>query len=163
MGENMTQNKLLSIDIGITGGYSIFDNNNLILYKNNPTIKVTKNKKTRKQFNVNVFAQIIRDNNISHVVFEQVSSRPGEGTVSAFNFGSQYGSLIGICEGLQLQYTIIHPKKWKNYYTNFKGLDKKQQKDMAIKMVEDMYNVKLKKSEHGIADAILLGHYHLNS
>jgi hypothetical protein len=49
---------------------------------------------------------------VSHVIFEQVASRPGMGAPAVFKFGKVFGFIEGLIVGHQLAYTLVVPAVW---------------------------------------------------
>jgi hypothetical protein len=43
---------------------------------------------------------------------EEVGAAPGNGTVSMFKFGQQYGCCIGILSGCGVKFEALRPQKW---------------------------------------------------
>ena len=86
--------KFCGIDPGFTGGISIFDDkmDSPIIYKM-PVIKEIKvvrgKKKIKRSYDLieirKIFNDFLDDNSVFFI--EKVSSHPGEGTTSSFNFG----------------------------------------------------------------------------
>jgi len=50
---------------------------------------------------------------------EKVSPRPGEGVVSAFTFGANYGYWQGFLESSGICYSLITPQKWQKAVLDF--------------------------------------------
>jgi len=47
-----------------------------------------------------------------HVFLEKSQAMPGQGTVSMFNYGTGFGTLLGILAALKIPHTLVHPKTW---------------------------------------------------
>ena len=91
---------------------------------------------------------------------ERVSARPGQGTVSMFSFGENYGFIRGILEAFNIPYETVRPQKWKKEF----GLtsDKKQSIATAHRLfpgVDLRKNERCKKDHDGMAEALLLGEW----
>lgn len=56
---------------------------------------------------------LMEQGNVDHIMIEQVASRPGDGPVGAFSFGTGYGILLGLCAGMNLPHTTVLPTVWK--------------------------------------------------
>jgi crossover junction endodeoxyribonuclease RuvC len=87
---------------------------------------------------------------------EQVSSMPGNGSVSMFNFGMSYGTIIGVCAALQIPITFVRPNAWKKAA----GLINKP-KEAARTLAQLFYpGVDLSLKKHvGRADALLIARF----
>lgn len=48
---------------------------------------------------------------------EKVGARPGQGTVSMFNFGKNAGYIEGVLSALGIPYQLIPPAKWKKEFS----------------------------------------------
>ena len=91
---------------------------------------------------------------------ERVSARPGQGTVSMFSFGENYGFIRGILEAFNIPYETVRPQKWKKEF----GLtsDKKQSIATAHRLfpgVDLRKSERCKKDHDGMAEAVLLGEW----
>ncbi len=103
---------------------------------------------------------------------EKVGAMPGQGVVSMFNFGANYGWWKGILDAYSLPYTTVTPQKWQK--SIFKDTDtvlfekgakkgKKDRKTMALNKARELFpelsgDLKLKKHD-GRADALLIAYY----
>jgi hypothetical protein len=48
----------------------------------------------------------------ARVFIEAVASRPHQGVVAMFSFGTGWGLVRGICAGLGLSYELVRPQEW---------------------------------------------------
>jgi hypothetical protein len=48
----------------------------------------------------------------TRVFIELVASRPKQGVVAMFSFGTGWGLVRGICAGLGLSYELVRPQEW---------------------------------------------------
>ena len=58
----------------------------------------------------------IRDEGLVAAV-EKVGARPGQGTVSMFNFGKNAGYIEGVLSALGIPYQLVPPAKWKKDFS----------------------------------------------
>ena len=91
---------------------------------------------------------------------ERVSARPGQGTVSMFSFGENYGFIRGVLEANDIPYELVRPQKWKKEF----GLtsDKKQSIATAHRLfpgVDLRKNERCKKDHDGMAESVLLAEW----
>ena len=116
---------ICGIDPGYTGGLSIFlknDMENPIVYKMPllKEVKIIKGKKKIKHFYDllqirKIFNQYLDKNSVFFI--EKVSSHPGEGSVSSFNFGRGLGNLEGLIIGLFDNIPMsVTPQSWKKAF-----------------------------------------------
>lgn len=78
---------------------------------------------------------------------EQVHSMPGQGVVSVFAFGQNFGWWKGVLDVFDIEYTEIRPQEWKKKLgltmpkdlTKTKEQRKKEGKAMACKMASDLW------------------------
>ena len=154
---------IISIDPGITGSICFFKNNKIIEVIEMPTM--TEGKKNKKQVNgAQIFNEIsnrimdIERENI-RVVIEQVSSMPGQGVTSMFNFGQSFGILKGICSAMQLPMYFVRPAKWKKYFGLINS-DKGASRTKAIEMFPYFSSNLSKKKDVNKADAILIASFY---
>lgn len=93
-------------------------------------------------------------------VLERAAARPGQGTVSMFSFGENYGFIRGLLEANNIPYEIVHPQKWK------KEFSVTADKNTSIKAAQRLFpNVDLRKNDRctkphdGTAEALLMAEY----
>lgn len=82
---------------------------------------------------------------------------PTQGTVSTGNYMMGYGILQGICIGLQISHSLIHPATWKAAMMR----DMPKGKETSILRAKQLFpDIDLhRKKDHGKAEAILLNLY----
>jgi crossover junction endodeoxyribonuclease RuvC len=92
---------------------------------------------------------------------EKVGARPGQGTVSMFNFGKSAGYIEGVLSALGIPYQLVPPNKWKNEFSLI-GKDKQASIVTCRKLFPEL---DLKRTERcrtdsdGKAEATLLAEY----
>ena len=92
---------------------------------------------------------------------EKVGARPGQGTVSMFNFGKNAGYIEGVLSALGIPYQLVPPAKWKKEFSLI-GKDKQASITTCRKLFPDL---DLKRTERcrtdsdGKAEATLLAEY----
>ena len=92
---------------------------------------------------------------------EKVSARPGQGTVSMFNFGKSAGYIEGVLSALGIPYQLVPPAKWKKDFSLI-GKDKAASISVCRKLFPEL---DLKRTERcrtdsdGKAEATLLACY----
>ena len=92
---------------------------------------------------------------------EKVGARPGQGTVSMFNFGKSAGYIEGVLSALGIPYQLVPPNKWKKEFSLI-GKDKQASIITCRKLFPEL---DLKRTERcrtdsdGLAESTLLACY----
>ena len=93
-------------------------------------------------------------------VLEKVNAMPGQGVVSMFNFGQNYGFIQGVLKAYRIPYELVTPQKWKKEFSCTSD------KNTSIEVCKRLFpNLNLKatdrcKKDHdGMAEALLLACY----
>jgi hypothetical protein len=108
----------ISNDPGVTGGITILYKNGKIEVHKMPVRAIVVNKKNKKVYDIDEMFDLLsrfRDKKVLYIQ-EKVSSRPGEGSVSAFSFGKSSGLTIGLAVGLGFQVVEVSPVTWKKHF-----------------------------------------------
>ena len=91
---------------------------------------------------------------------EQVGARPGQGVTGMFNFGKNYGYILGVLDAYGIPYTLVHPKKWKS------AVGVTADKKTSIRRVKELFpgvdlkkNTRCRTDHDGKAEAILIAFY----
>ena len=93
-------------------------------------------------------------------VLEKVNAMPGQGVVSMFNFGMNFGFIQGVLKAYGIPYELVTPQKWKKEFSCTSD------KNTSIEVCKRLFpNVNLKATERckkdhdGIAEALLIAEY----
>jgi len=145
---------ILAVDPGAKGGYAIFDNVGqdkfaLTIYDRIPLQGGTALIDCEKLFWKDLSGCDV-------AVIEQVGSMPGNSGRTMFEFGKSVGQIIGICLSHGMQIESLSPLAWQNiaHKGQLRSTSSKQRSFMAV---EDMFDIRLAKTNDGIADAICIG------
>lgn len=91
---------------------------------------------------------------------EHVGAAPGNGTVSMFAFGENFGFIQGLLTAYGIPYELVRPAKWKKEFSVTKD------KNTSIEVCKRLFpNVYLKRTERcktdssDIAEALLMAEY----
>lgn len=93
-------------------------------------------------------------------VVEKVGAMPGQGVVSMFKFGENFGMIQGILQAFGIPYELVTPQKWKKEF----GVtaDKNTSIEVCKRLFPDV-NLKrterCKKEHDGMAEALLMAEY----
>jgi|TARA_Y100000310_G_scaffold315542_1_gene366217 crossover junction endodeoxyribonuclease RuvC len=159
-------NCFVGVDPGLSGGISIFKNNRYVVFPM-PTKKNILRKKTKRDMDIQKLVEIF-DENIgfnSHVIagIELVHAMPQQGVSSTFLFGRTSGIVEGCVGAFGYESYRITPQVWKKFYPDMKGLDRKEQKDLARELASDMApyikDEFRRKKDDGKAEALLIANY----
>ena len=91
---------------------------------------------------------------------EHVSAMPGNGSVSMFNFGENFGFIQGLLTAYEIPYELVRPQKWKKEFSI--TADKNQAIDVCKRLFP---NAILKRTERckvddsNFAEALLMAEY----
>ena len=109
---------VLGIDPGLTGALALFDSStDTLLVEDVPTYRLPKGNKTKAYVDLMSLARIVDvmiDGEPKPIVYiERVSSMPGQGIASSFDFGRTTGILQGVCAAHFLRIEQVMPAVWK--------------------------------------------------
>lgn len=137
----------LGIDPGKTGGFCLLSEEGETLeYGNFSNWKCIRN--------------ILDGHHITSASLEKVSSMTGQGVVSTFTFGMNYGGWQALLEFCSIPHTLVPPNRWQKMFLG--SFPKGESKLRSLDFIRRKYpHVELKKSDHGISDAICLALYAL--
>ena len=119
------------------------------------------------EFSTSVFKSILMpffdpfsDEKEAKCCLEHVSAMPGNGSVSMFNFGENFGFIQGLLTAYEIPYELVRPQKWKKEF----GIS--SDKNQSVEVCRRLFpNAILKRSERctkmddGFAEALLLAEY----
>lgn len=92
---------------------------------------------------------------------EKVGARPGQGTVSMFNFGKSAGYIEGVLSALGIPYQLVPPTKWKKEFSLI-GKDKQASIITCRKLFPDLdlkRTERCKTDSDGMAESVLICEY----
>ena len=99
---------------------------------------------------------------------EKVSAFPGQGVSSVFNFGFNFGWILGLLYALRIPTNLVSPQQWKKALglMTSKAVSKPEKKQKTIDAMKRMFpNVSLKRTERsktdddGCADALAIAEF----
>ena len=144
----MANTYYIGIDPGKNGGVAILDSSlNLVTHRCPKS----------EQEMANIIRKYEYDD--AYVVIEKVHSFPGQGVVSTFSFGQNFGTWIGILEAFSLPYIFANPKQWMKTYQPLSKIKKERKHELkdAAQSLHPEEKITLITS-----DAVLLAHYCYN-
>jgi crossover junction endodeoxyribonuclease RuvC len=102
------------------------------------------------------------------VVVESVHAFSGQGVSSCFNFGKNFGWILGLLFAYDLSPKLVQPQKWKAHYGLIFGKEvtKDKKKSASILKAREIFpDVSLRKTSRcktdndGMAEALLMAEY----
>lgn len=96
----------------------------------------------------------------SFCILERVNAMPGQGVVSMFSFGENFGWIQGVLEANGIPYELVRPQAWKKAF----GIT--ADKNTSVQVAKRMFpNAKLlrtersRKDDDNIAESLLMAEY----
>lgn len=91
---------------------------------------------------------------------EKVSAMPGNGSVSMFNFGQNFGWIQGVLRAYKLPYQLIRPQAWKKEFS----LNSEKAKSVTVckRLFPDVSLLptpRCRVENDGMAEALLMAEY----
>jgi hypothetical protein len=158
--------RIVGIDPGNAGAIAVIDDKKplpLITLFDMP-ILITEGKGKTKKGNVkkhtvldeqalcSIFKNLMP---IKMMFIEKSQSMPGQNAAATFNYAAGYGIIRGVCVGLGIPYTLVHPATWRR--SLMKDMDKG--KDASIVRAKQLYPTADIGKKDGRAEALLIGTY----
>lgn len=142
----------IGIDPGKSGAIAFLDNRQRILIYDFPDQTAVTTLRSIAEY---------RTTGRVNAVIEKVSARPGQGVVSMFRFGTNYGEWIGRLTALGIPYDLVVPQKWqKAVMDSGRQKDKKKASlERARRLFPQAQSLLTRKKDHNRADALLIAEY----
>jgi crossover junction endodeoxyribonuclease RuvC len=106
-----TQGLVARVDPGKSGALAfIARSGDLVAVYDMPTSTTSTG---RKAIDPHGVAELRRKHAPTMTVLEQVATRPGDGAVGAFSFGTSYGVVLGVLAALGPRHRLVRPDAWK--------------------------------------------------
>ena len=93
-------------------------------------------------------------------VVEHVGAMPGQGSVSMFHFGENFGWIQGVLDTMRVPYELVRPQKWKKEFSCTS--DKNTSIAVARRLfplVDLRRTPKCKGPHDGVCEALLMSEY----
>ena len=93
-------------------------------------------------------------------VLEHVGAMPGQGSVSMFHFGENFGWLQGMLDAYNIPYELVRPQKWKKMFSCTS--DKNTSIEVAQRLfpgIDLRRTPKCKGPHDGTCEALLMAEY----
>lgn len=157
----------IGCDNGVQGGLAMYNSEtNYLEVVPMPVIKTPTAKGSKNEYDIpaiiqwlNQFGQVTK-----MVILEKAQSFPGQGVVSQFTIGKNYGIMCGLLAGLGLPHTIVNPRQWqKKMFEGVAHTDTKQASALVAQRLWPSVSFKATpkstKIHSGLTDAALLAYY----
>lgn len=149
---------ILGVDVGLNGAMAFLLDGQLLNVEDLPLVDVKHGAKTRKELSPALFHDRLLDSEIriGKAVLEDVNAF-GMGRTSAYRFGVNVGTIVGVLTACGIPIETVTPAKWKKAM----GLttDKKLSRALAIKTWPDRSHYFARVKDDGRAEACLLAEY----
>jgi len=92
---------------------------------------------------------------------EKQQAFPGQGVVSMFTAGKNYGVILGILQALQVPYEEVPAQRWKRVFGIALNLPKRERKVLAIEKAKALFPALREAigNHDGKAEALLIAEY----
>ncbi|MBT9167213.1 MAG: hypothetical protein DDT19_00538 [Syntrophomonadaceae bacterium] len=154
--------RVAGIDTGVSGAICIAQKDSdgqikFLSIGDIPTLKVGKGKRIIDEQGIKA---LFSGFGVNFVVIEKALTMPRQGLVSTGKFFESYGILKGICVGMGIPYTSVHPATWKKKMLPF---SKKEGKSASLIYMKSQYPSEFgaKEKSHNITDAAVMAIYKL--
>lgn len=136
----------IGIDPGKNGGIAVISDNGDII--------------SLHTFSEETIVEVLHNHKDCKCILEKVNAMPGQGVVSMFNFGMNFGFIQGVLKSNEIPFELIPPQKWKKEFSVTK--DKNTSIDVAKRLFPNV-NLKAtdrcKKDHDGLAESLLMAEY----
>lgn len=155
----MSESYILGIDPGLSGALCFMGKEESFV-TDMPVFEVMRNKKKKREINLQAVVGLISQHNISHCYFEKVGAMPGQGVTSMFAMGRGVGNLEGILAAFSVPVTYVTPQKWKKSLGVTGNKDESRKR--ASELMPDMAEYWPLKKHDGRAESALIAYYGFN-
>lgn len=157
---------IIGIDPGLDGAVGVlWPTGKFYSVIDTPTITIQKsNGKEKREYNLPLMLNIIKDGAGDVAALEVGHPRPGEGTVSAYSIGRSVALWEAFLVSQGIPYTKCYPHVWKKKMMNgMSTKDKGSSVLRAVQLFPEAAESLKRKKDHGRAEALLLAKYLLES
>ena len=149
---------ICGIDPGLSGAIAFLNDGELLSVADLPLVDVQHGKDSRKELSPALLHDMLvhTEIRIGKAVLEDVNAF-GMGRTSAYRFGVNVGTIVGVLTACGIRIETVSPAKWKR--TMGLTTDKKLSRAMAIKLWPDQSHYFARVKDDGRAEASLLAEY----
>lgn len=143
--------RVLGIDPGLSGACAVVGQGGFTVRRDFKTLRDISR----------AVSYLIETYSPTHIVIEQVSSRPGQGVCSVWSFGKSTGVAIGSLYVAAPDQTVeeSHPLRWQNYFRKQLGIKRPKEFDSRQIMLDHFPELQVyfkRKKDHASGDASLI-------
>lgn len=149
--------RVLGVDIGINGAFSLYVNGKFERVIDMPCVEVIRGGKKKNHISAQGVAAAIKELNPTHAVVEKVGAMPNQGVTSMFAFGRAAGIIEGALAALNVPVTYMTPQAWMKATQCGKGKDAIRHRCMELHPEHQQLFARVKDS--GRADATMMAYY----
>ena len=150
-------NRILGVDIGINGAFSLYVDGKFERVIDMPTVEVIRGGKKKNHISAQGVAAAIKELNPTHAIVEKVGAMPNQGVSSMFAFGRAAGIIEGALAALNVPVTYVTPQAWMKATQCGKGKDAIRHRCMELHPEHQQLFARVKDS--GRADATMIAYY----
>jgi crossover junction endodeoxyribonuclease RuvC len=142
---------IFAIDPGLNGAFAVMCEGKILAVENLPRFE--------KSLDLHELTRLVKDEYpTQRGIIEHVFAMPRQGVSSTFVFGSAYGACRGVLAACGLPYTLVTPRKWKQFF-HLNGKNKPASRELAIRLHPECAFQLRRQGDHDKAEAVLLAHY----
>jgi crossover junction endodeoxyribonuclease RuvC len=145
-----------SHDPGLDGAMAGVSERGFLFVVDYPLFVIKRGKATKRLLDIGGLSELMIAHVADHTFIEEVGTRPGEGRVSAFNFGRTFGGIEGLAMGLGRPHSLITPQRWQRLAGCGPSPDEARRR--AGQLYPDAIPFLTRKRDAGRADAILIAY-----
>jgi hypothetical protein len=149
--------KIISVDCGLKGGLASFLGSKLDKVMPMPT--------KGGKIDSRAIYELLMLSGVDLVILEQQFNPTGKAQKGSFFNAENFGILKACCDIAQIPYKTVLATKWKPFF-NLSNVGRspllpKVTKKDSVNLANSKYDLTLKYSQDGLAEAVLIGHYWL--
>lgn len=145
---------VVGVDPGLSGALVAVEGSRVVSLLDMPTIPIGTKRKVDAYAIVSWLTEL---GPVDHVVLEDVGTMPGQGIVSAFNFGLGVGVIQGVLTSLARPWSTVRPQVWTRVLGV--GADKGVHRLHAQRLFPESADLFSRVKDDGRADGALMAHW----
>jgi len=150
---------MIGIDPGVTGGVALFLDGELLAVDPLPTrARLYGSGLQLDGAGLKSWLMEMRAGRPCVAILEAVSSRPGQGVRSVFNFGHCLGTIEGVLASLGIPYQLVSASVWKKR-AGLIGKPKSASRSLAMQLFPDQTDRFKRVKDDGLAEACLIAKF----
>jgi len=157
----MTNNIILGVDPGLSGGLAFYDpTTDGLTVLEMPVHRLERGGKLKREIDAIELARLVDAYGpVGQAIVERVGSMPGQGVASSFAFGKSYGIVLGILAANFIPVELVPPTVWKRAMGIAVGAGKDASRARASALLPRFAAEWARVKDDGKAEAVLLALY----